>query len=91
MTPEEAACKIDHLYQPHGVVLDEDIIDILNQVASTAGNARLIEVAEKWEAAADKGEAEQDNFAMDPMTVDDLRGYAKALRSLTATPQGEKI
>ena len=87
MTPEEAACKIDHLYQPHGVVLDEDIIDILNQVAATAGNARLIEVAEMWEGR------------LAELRLLTCTGHAEAgrhewgtkeLRAIAATPQGEK-
>ena len=89
MTPEEAACKIDHLYQPHGVVLDEDIIDILNQVAATAKHEALIEVAEMWEAVESMQEAGVDEY-FDELVAQN-KAFAKALRTIAATPQGEKI
>ena len=56
------------------------IADLKAKLATAKYDA-LIEVAEKWEDWANKGEVAHDDIAMDPMTIDDLRGYATTLRT----------
>ena len=49
MTPEEACEKILEMFQWPWDDCRRRILDLLNQVATTAKHDTLIEVAEKWE------------------------------------------